>query len=82
MDHLPEDPKDQVRSAARAASDAPSLSRRDTGIVKGWMDSALLATENNFRKIMGYRDLWALRCDPRWIEVCCSTRSSGVVTWH
>src|SRR5690348_7918782 len=21
-------------------------------------------------------------CDPQWIEVCCSTGSSGVVTWH
>ena len=28
--------------------------------VKGWMASALLATEKNFRKIMGYRDLWTL----------------------
>jgi len=29
-------------------------------MVKRWMASALLATEKNFRKIMGYRDLWAL----------------------
>jgi len=128
MDHLPEDQKDQVKSAMRAAwrLDAktglarlrklaewlereypsaaaslmegmeecftinrldvpPSLHRclattniiesphagvrmrtrrvcrwRDTGMVKRWMASALLATEKNFRKIMGYRDLWAL----------------------
>lgn len=33
---------------------------RDGGMVKRWMASALLATEKNFRKIMGYRDLWAL----------------------
>jgi len=128
MDHLPEDQKDQVRSAMRAAwrLDAksgmarlkkladwlerdcpraatsltegleecftinrldvpPSLHRclattnliesphsgvrlrtrrvcrwRDSNMVKRWMASALLATEKNFRKIMGYRDLWAL----------------------
>jgi putative transposase len=33
---------------------------RDGGMVKRWMASALLATEKNFRKIMGYRDLWVL----------------------
>jgi putative transposase len=128
MDHLPDDQKDQVKSAMRAAwrLDAkngmarlkklaewldreypsaasslmegmeecftinrldvpPSLHRclattniiesphagvrmrtrrvcrwRDSGMVKRWMASALLATEKNFRKIMGYRDLWAL----------------------
>lgn len=128
MDHLPEDQKDQVRSAMRAAwrldakdgmarlqklaewlereypsaaaslregleecftinrLDVPSsLHRclattniiesphagvrmrtrrvcrwRDGEMVKRWMASALLATEKNFRKIMGYRDLWAL----------------------
>lgn len=128
MDHLPQDQKDQVKSAMRAAwkLDAdggmarmkklaewlerdyraaaaslregleecftinrldvpPSLPRclastnliesphsgvrmrtrrvcrwRDSGMVKRWMASAFLATEKNFRKIMGYRDLWAL----------------------
>lgn len=128
MDHLPEDQKDQVKSAMRAAwkLDAdggmgrmkkmaewlerdypaaaaslregleecftinrldlpPSLHRclattniiesphsgvrmrtrrvcrwRDSGMVKRWMASAFLATQKNFRKIMGYRDLWAL----------------------
>jgi transposase-like protein len=128
MDHLPQDQKDQVKSAMRAAwkLDAnggmarmkklaewlerdypaaaaslregleecftlnrldvpPSLHRclastsliesphsgvrmrtrrvcrwRDSGMVKRWMASAFLATEKNFRKIMGYRDLWAL----------------------
>lgn len=128
MDHLPEDQKDQVKSAMRAAwkLDAndgmarmkklaewldrdypaaaaslregleecftinrlgvpPSLHRclsstnliesphsgvrmrtrrvcrwRDSGMVKRWMASAFIATEKNFRKIMGYRDLWAL----------------------
>lgn len=33
---------------------------RDSGMVKRWMASAFLATEKNFRKIMGHRDLWAL----------------------
>ena len=128
MDHLPQDQKDQVKSAMRAAwkldADSgmarmkklaewlerdcraaaaslregleecftinrldvpPSLHRclastnliesphsgvrmrtrrvcrwRDPGMVKRWMASAFLATEKNFRKIMGYRDLWAL----------------------
>lgn len=128
MDHLPEDQKDQVKSAMRAAwqLDAkkgtarlqklaewlerdypsaaasllegleecftinrldvpPSLHRclattniiesphagvrmrtrrvcrwRNGNMVKRWMAAALLATEKNFRKIMGYRDLWAL----------------------
>jgi len=33
---------------------------RDGGMVKRWMAAAFLATEKNFRKMMGYRDLWAL----------------------
>lgn len=33
---------------------------RDSGMVKRWMASSFLATEKNFRKMMGYRDLWAL----------------------
>ena len=33
---------------------------RDAKMVKRWVASAFLATEKNFRKIMGYRDLWAL----------------------
>lgn len=33
---------------------------RDGHMVKRWLASALLATEKNFRKVMGYRDLWAL----------------------
>jgi transposase-like protein len=33
---------------------------RNGNMVKRWMAAALLATEKNFRKIMGYRDLWAL----------------------
>jgi transposase-like protein len=33
---------------------------RDSGMVKRWLASAFLATERNFRKVMGYRDLWAL----------------------
>ena len=30
---------------------------RDAKMVKRWAASAFLATEKNFRKIMGYRDL-------------------------
>ena len=26
-----------------------------------WVATPFLATENNFRRIMGYRDLWALK---------------------
>lgn len=33
---------------------------RDGGMVKRWMAAAFLRTEKNFRKIMGYRELWAL----------------------
>jgi hypothetical protein len=33
---------------------------RDGGMAQCWMASAFLATEKNFRKTMGYRDLWAL----------------------
>jgi len=33
---------------------------RDGGMVKRWTASAFLRTEKNFKKIMGYRDLWAL----------------------
>jgi putative transposase len=33
---------------------------RDGGMAKRWMAAAFLRTEKNFRKIMGYRELWAL----------------------
>jgi putative transposase len=33
---------------------------RDGTMVKRWAAAAFLATEKNFRKIMGYRDLWML----------------------
>jgi putative transposase len=33
---------------------------RDGAMVKRWMAAAFLRTEKNFRKIMGYRDLWTL----------------------
>ncbi len=29
-------------------------------MVRRWMASAFLRTEKHFKKIMGYRDLWAL----------------------
>jgi len=34
---------------------------RDAGMVRRWVVTSLLATERNFRRIMGYRDLWALQ---------------------
>jgi len=34
---------------------------RDQAMVKRWAGAAFLATEKNFRRIMGYRDLWALK---------------------
>ena len=33
---------------------------RDPGMVLRWVAGAFLLTEKNFRKIMGYQDLWAL----------------------
>jgi putative transposase len=33
---------------------------RDQGMVERWVASAWLLTENRFRKISGYRDLWEL----------------------
>jgi hypothetical protein len=33
---------------------------RDSSMVKRWMASTFLATEKNFRKIIGYKDLWTL----------------------
>ena len=33
---------------------------RDAAMVERWLAGALLMTEQNFRRIMGYRDLWAL----------------------
>jgi hypothetical protein len=32
-----------------------------------WSAAAFLEIEKSFRKIMGYRDLWALKAIPRWI---------------
>jgi hypothetical protein len=29
-------------------------------MVRRWMASAFLRTEKNFRRIMGYKELWAL----------------------
>lgn len=34
---------------------------RDAAMVQRWVASAFLATEKNFRRIMGYGDLWALK---------------------
>jgi hypothetical protein len=30
-------------------------------MVQRWVASSFLATEKNFRRIMGYKDLWALK---------------------
>ncbi len=37
-------------------------------MVQRWAAPALLMTELNFRKIMGYRDLWMLQLP--WIRKC------------
>ena len=34
--------------------------RRDGKMAMRWAAAALLITEKNFRKVMGYRDLWML----------------------
>lgn len=34
---------------------------RDKPMAKRWAAAALLATEKNFRKVMGHKDLWALK---------------------
>ena len=34
---------------------------RDGKMVKRWVASAFLATEQGFRRIMGYKDLWMLK---------------------
>ena len=53
--NLIESPHSEVRMRTRRV-----CRWRDGGMVKRWMASAYLATEKNFRKMMGYRDLWAL----------------------
>jgi hypothetical protein len=47
-------------------------------MVKRWMASAPRATEKNFRKVMGYRELWALEAILKWIEVCHPTEGGLV----
>jgi putative transposase len=34
---------------------------RDKPMAKRWAAAAMLATEKNFRRVMGYKDLWALK---------------------
>jgi transposase-like protein len=34
---------------------------KDAGMVQRWVASAFLATEKSLRRIMGYKDLWALK---------------------
>lgn len=45
--------------------------RRDGRMVLNWATAALLVTEQNFRRIMGYRDLWMLKAalDQKGISV-------------
>ena len=51
-----ENPNSGVRRRTRR------ISRwRDGKIVLRWAASAFAATENNFRRILGYRDLWMLK---------------------
>ena len=37
---------------------------RDKPMAKRWAAAALLATEKNFRRVMGHKDLWALKAIP------------------
>jgi putative transposase len=34
---------------------------RDKPMAKRWAAAAMLATEKNFRRVMGHKDLWALK---------------------
>ncbi len=34
---------------------------RDKPIAKRWAAAAILATEKNFRRVMGHKDMWALK---------------------
>ena len=35
--------------------------RRDGKMARRWVAAAFLATEKDFRRILGYRDLWRLK---------------------
>ena len=54
--NLIESPQSAVRMKTRRV-----CRWRDQAMVKRWAGAAFLATEKNFRRIMGYRDLWALK---------------------
>jgi len=54
VDDLPNELKDQAKAAMRAAS------LREGLMVLRWVASGFLATEKNFRRLMGYTDLWIL----------------------
>jgi hypothetical protein len=49
-------------------------------MVQRWVASSFLATEKNFRRIMGYKDLWALKAilDEK-VEKDVSTQSRNVL---
>ena len=34
---------------------------RDKPMAKRWAAAAMLATEKNFRRVMGHKDMWALK---------------------
>jgi hypothetical protein len=55
----------RIRTPGFACGLAGCAGGLDGVMVKRWMASALLASEKNFRKIMGYRDLWALDAIPK-----------------
>ena len=54
--NLIESPQSGVRRRTRRVT-----RWRDADLVLRWVASAFLATENNFRKISGYQDLWMLK---------------------
>ena len=54
-DNLIESPQSGVRMRTRRV-----CRWRDTAMVERWAAASLLATEKNFRRIMGPKDLWQL----------------------
>jgi hypothetical protein len=52
---------------------------RDGSMVLRWCASALLATEKNFRRIMGYKQLWVLQANLRVWEKAKTIAPKGKV---
>ena len=52
---------------------------RDASMVLRWCASAMLATEKNFRRIMGYKQLWVLGANLKAGDDAQSIASKGKV---